>query len=468
MSLTRFSAVVLAIWSIWALGAPAATYYVAQGDPKAADSNDGSEAAPWKTMLHGLDSIKSGDTLYVKKGTYREELVLPRKDWNWENINRPAFKASGKSYAEMTSILAFPGDEVVIKGSDVVTDWKPCKDKIYVRENWTFNTQLVACDNKLLEQIRPTMPKMLMDCLDKDVKKDRGLADMTAGSFFYDQKEKKLYVWLPEGDDPAKHTLEAGVRCFLFNMDADYVRVCGFKMCQASISQTVNWSSCSISGSGDILENCEITDTDFVGLSIGGNCNTIIKCKINHHGDSGIGGGGWGHRFIDCETSYNNYRNFSMGWHAGGVKIIPYAHDILMTGHIAAHNLGDGIWFDSGNFNVTVQNSSSHHNKGSGIFYEISERGTFRNNLCYENKSRGIYLSNSSDCQVLHNVLYGNGMSGVASIGVDRPYAAFGMGEKQRTPAPNNVIWGNIFYDNCNPKLCPKDLDGRDQPWDTR
>jgi len=100
----------------WAISIPAmsATYYVAQGDPKASDQNAGSQDAPWKTFTHGLASIKSGDTLLVRKGVYREEIVLPRKEWNWENVLRPAFAASGKSYAEMTVIQTFPGDEVVI------------------------------------------------------------------------------------------------------------------------------------------------------------------------------------------------------------------------------------------------------------------------------------------------------------------------------------------------------------------
>ena len=146
-------------WGLWASSAGAATYYVARQDPKASDQNAGSQDAPWKTLTHGLVSIKNGDTLLVRKGVYREEIVLPRKEWNWENVLHPAFAASGKSYAEMTIIQAFPGDEVVIKGSDVVTDWKPFKDKICVRENWTTNTQVVACDDKLLDQIHPTMPK---------------------------------------------------------------------------------------------------------------------------------------------------------------------------------------------------------------------------------------------------------------------------------------------------------------------
>jgi len=230
----------------------------------------------------------------------------------------------------------------------------------------------------------------------------------------------------------------------------------------------VNWASVGINGSNNILENCEITWTDFVGLSVSGKNHTILRCRMNHHGNSGIGGGGSGHRFIRCETSYDNYRHFDPGWHAGGVKIIPYSSDILMTGHLATYNEGDGIWFDWGNFNVTVENCVSHHNKGAGIFYEVSERGTIRNNVCYENASRGVYLSNSSDCQVLHNVFYRNGMSGVACVGVDRAGPPFGTEKTHRLPACNNVIWGNLFVDNCHPDLCPKQADGRKERWDTR
>jgi parallel beta-helix repeat protein len=119
---------------------------------------------------------------------------------------------------------------------------------------------------------------------------------------------------------------------------------------------------------------------------------------------------------------------------------------------VAAYNYEcPGIWFDGGNFNITVENSVCHHNI-CGIFYEISERGTFRNNVCYDNTEwGGIALSSCSDCQVLNNVLYRNYASGVACNGPDRAWSPLGEGEKQRLPARNNVIWGNIFIDNYDP-----------------
>jgi hypothetical protein len=57
-----------------ALAAPAAaraaTYHVDQGHPKAADTNPGTEAAPFKTLGRPLGIVGPGDTVLVKNGTY--------------------------------------------------------------------------------------------------------------------------------------------------------------------------------------------------------------------------------------------------------------------------------------------------------------------------------------------------------------------------------------------------------------
>jgi hypothetical protein len=48
----------------------ATDYYVAQNDPNADDSNPGTEALPWKTLLKACQTVVAGDTVYVKEGTY--------------------------------------------------------------------------------------------------------------------------------------------------------------------------------------------------------------------------------------------------------------------------------------------------------------------------------------------------------------------------------------------------------------
>src|ERR1035437_1706601 len=62
------------VWLVTAIlcagGVRAATYYVAQEDPKAADTNAGTIEAPWKTIGRCLKNFAPGDTLYIKKGAY--------------------------------------------------------------------------------------------------------------------------------------------------------------------------------------------------------------------------------------------------------------------------------------------------------------------------------------------------------------------------------------------------------------
>ena len=431
----------------WPAGA--ATYYVAQGDPKASDENNGSEATPFKTIVASFKGLKAGDTVLVKKGTYREVILLSANGGD----KCPPFP-SGTSYQRMTSLAAFPGDEVVVKGSDVITGWKQHKDKIWYSENAPAPVILpiLFCDDKRLDIVGDwsgtfsDMIKRMSGSVEVwkgwKEKQAQKLENLTPNSYFYDKDAKRLYVWLADGSDPNKHVIEITMRSGL-SVQGTYMRVSGIKILQASAG---------MGGSHNIMENSESSDSAWGGFGLYGEFNTIVGCKFNRNGDSGMGGSGRGHRIINCETSYNNFLKISAGWHSGGCKFIPFCSDIVMSGHVAAYNIEcPGIWFDGGNFNITVENSVSHHNI-CGIFYEISERGTFRNNICYDNTEwGGIALSSCSDCQVFNNILWRNYASGVACNGGDRSWSPFGEGEKQRLPARNNVIWGNIFINNFRP-----------------
>jgi hypothetical protein len=131
-------------------GARAATYYVAQEDDRAADTNPGTADQPWKTIGRCLRELQPGDTLYVRKGTYRESVVLRASP-------RDGFAAfpSGAGYGRMITFATWPGDEVVIKGSDVLTGWKLHRDKIWVHDQAPVPPlyALVFCDGRRLQLI---------------------------------------------------------------------------------------------------------------------------------------------------------------------------------------------------------------------------------------------------------------------------------------------------------------------------
>lgn len=91
------------------------TYYVdaVKGD----DKNDGSLAKPWRTIQHGANRLKAGETLYLRGGTYYEKVSLAR---------------SGTTEAPIV-ISSYPGEQAVIDGGlrefyeSPETSWMPAE-----------------------------------------------------------------------------------------------------------------------------------------------------------------------------------------------------------------------------------------------------------------------------------------------------------------------------------------------------
>jgi hypothetical protein len=84
-------------------------YYVAVDDPGASDDNNGLFASyqggrdgPWRNMKHAAEVMETGDTVYVRKGTYREAGIT--------------FTHSGASGKPIT-LSAYPGETVILDGS---------------------------------------------------------------------------------------------------------------------------------------------------------------------------------------------------------------------------------------------------------------------------------------------------------------------------------------------------------------
>lgn len=440
----------------------ATEYYVAGEDPTASDKHPGTKDKPWKTINGNLARIQPGDTIFVRKGTYREQMFLWREDYTFEGVTYPAFP-SGESYSNMIRFIAYPGEDVVIKGSDLVTGWKQYKDNIWVHENWPHNSQQVICDDTLLQQIGGRMIDYLHGGAFLGEKPDEklnrwpgrkgdGIEDMTAGSFYYDLKTKSLYVWLADNGDPNEHVMEASVRPFWFRTDVDYLHLSGFRMRYSNITPVVGWPALGIGGSHCVVENVDASYADFGGLSLYGFNSTVLNSKFNHNGCVGIGGKNWGHRIINCETSYNNYRGWDPYWHAGGMKIIPDAHGWIVSGHVAAHNKGIGIWFDANCSAVIIQNSVAHHNDVVGINYEISEGGVIVNNIVRENRGYGILVGSSSDTLVAHNLCYRNGGPGIVVNDYNRKTGEYGRESDGLLCTRNNRLWGNILMDNGDPE----------------
>ena len=194
-------------------------------------------------------------------------------------------------------------------------------------------------DGKPLNQIAGTVEKnperwngSKGECLD----------DMVKGSFFYDEKESKLYAWLEDDETPDKHMVETysgEYRGILIGRKLGNITVKDVKLVYCGVAVHGNYA---------VVENVEQSWAPFVGCHVAGKHCLILNSKFDWNGNSGMGGyEGTGTRIVDCQTNHNNWRMWSGGWHAGGVKFIA-SDSWVLQGHKSAYNNGDGIWFDIG------------------------------------------------------------------------------------------------------------------------
>jgi hypothetical protein len=81
------------------------TYYVAKNGN---DNNPGTEARPWLTIRKAANTLVAGEKVFVKKGTYSEQIIVTKSG------------SSGK----FIIFSAYPGDTVTVDGSGLkMEDW---------------------------------------------------------------------------------------------------------------------------------------------------------------------------------------------------------------------------------------------------------------------------------------------------------------------------------------------------------
>src|ERR1700732_2082544 len=79
--------------------APCATYYVSTSGK---DTSSGTITSPWRTIQHAANSVKAGDTVYVRAGVYNEIVSIP---------------SSGSASGGYITFSSHPGELAIIDGT---------------------------------------------------------------------------------------------------------------------------------------------------------------------------------------------------------------------------------------------------------------------------------------------------------------------------------------------------------------
>ena len=382
------------------------------------DKNEGTKESPFLTIQWASNLGLPGDVIVVHEGTYRECVVPPR---------------GGKSNEKRITYQAAPGEKVIIKGSEVIKNWRqysgnvwvaaitntffknynPYKDKI--RGDWfddkgrVHHTGEVYLNGKSLWEVE-SLEKVMNPV---EVKNS---FDPTGSVFTWycetDDRYTTIYANF-QGADPNRELVEINVRksCFYPAINnVNYITVNGFTLCHAATQWApptaeqvgligTNWSK------GWIIENNIISDSKCSGITLGkhgdefdntsensaeGYVKTIERAYKRGWSKENIGShivrnntifnceqtgicGSLGAVFSTIENNniYNIWtkRQFS-GAEMGGIKIHASIDMTIRKNKLS--NCGRGLWLDWMAQGTRVSGNLFFNNTSDDIFVEVN------------------------------------------------------------------------------------------------
>ncbi|MDR0284699.1 MAG: right-handed parallel beta-helix repeat-containing protein [Propionibacteriaceae bacterium] len=263
------------------------------------DTDPGTANRPFRTINRAAALAQAGDTITVHAGVYRE-WVTPRR--------------GGRSDQRRITFAAAPGEHVVIKGSERVTDWQRESGDVW---QTTVPNALFGDFNPFAREVagdwlvRPTAARVhlgevyldgtsLYEVTDKASLADPPLAttvtddwtgrpdpvrdpDATRRVWYAEVGAEATTIWANFGGlDPTDRLTEINVRRSVFypqEHHLDYITVRGFELAQAACPWAPptadqpgligpNWAK------GWIIEDCDIHDAKCSAISLGKEAST--------------------------------------------------------------------------------------------------------------------------------------------------------------------------------------------------
>ncbi|MEN6534140.1 MAG: right-handed parallel beta-helix repeat-containing protein [Bryobacteraceae bacterium] len=411
------SSIALLLLTVLAQVAPAREFHVSVNGN---DTNDGSASSPYRTISAAALVAQPDDVITVHAGTYRERITPPR---------------GGESDAKRIVYQAAEGEDVFIKGSEVIRDWKPFKPGVWK----------ASIPNSLFGSYNPYKDLIAGDWFtDKGRPHHTGEVYLNGKSLWESHllervlnpqptaeaqdREGSTYTWFAECDDkytyiyanfhdkePNKELVEINVRDSCFYPDQpgrNYITIRGFHMSHAATQWAAptaeqigligtHWSK------GWIIENNVISDSKCVGIALGKDRKTGHNVWINDPSKDGAIhyneviqralDAGWSRETIGSHIVRNNtISNCEQAGIVGSLGAVfsqitnNHIYDIWTKRQFTGAEMG-GIKLH-GAIDVLIKNNRVH-NTGRGVWMDWMAQGTrITGNLLYDNITEDLFF----------------------------------------------------------------------------
>jgi len=382
------------------------------------DQNPGTPEDPLRNIQTAADRAQPGDVITVHEGVYRERVNPPR---------------GGASHEQRIVYQAAPGEQVAIKGSEIIRDWNRLDGNVWMTRLPNayfggFNPFAQVLSGDWFFPLGRTHHSGAVFINDEALNEARTLDDLFNFShrgWFAKSGEYETCLWINVGEaDPNAELVEITRRRTVFYPDKpgiNYLTVKGFTLSQAATPWSpptteqigligVNWSK------GWIMEDNTITHSRCAGITLGkyfDREDALIEYGFNAHYQTVqrvLARGDWTPERIGGHVVRNNLIAFCgqagiVGSHGGAFCTIVgnVIHDIhtrpLFSGFEQA-----GIKLHAPVDTVIRQNLIYRCNMG--IWMDWMTQGTrITGNLLYDNRDQDLFMEISHGPYLVdHNV----------------------------------------------------------------
>jgi hypothetical protein len=427
------------------------TTYLYVDAQNGSDSNPGTILLPLNTIQTAINEANInnqkniGTKVVVNPGIYREFVT----------ISAP-YKQTG---ATLTVEAATAGTSV-ISGSDVLTNWSPESGNASLYSHpWTYNLEPCAYPSGWPTNFAPIALQTEMVFVNNiPLTQVTSYATLQPGTFFVDATSHSIQIWPPPSTNMATAVVEAANRPETLSVvDRSNVVLRGLVFSHAA--SCINQSGANITNSSNVLvDQVQALWNNWGGLAVNSSNDVTVQNSIGSH-NGGVGFEGTDDiniLYSFNESDYNNWRGAQAAfydWGMGGTKLWGMRNATVQD-HFSYNNQAQGLWFDTDNEDITINNATLSGNVKPALQIERNEGPiTLENSyLCFS--GGGLNILTSEALTVENNTFYNNGGTNkyqaqiyLAGTKGGQVITNWQTGQSIRLFTTGTVMTGNTFED---------------------
>ena len=370
------------------------------------DGSAGTILSPLKTIQAAVvkanaNNVKSiATTIVVNPGVYREYVHISRM---YNQTSAPV------------TIQAAASGKAIIAASDVISNWAPesGNSSIYsspwqnrfgacaVPAGWPANFASIALRTEMIFVNNTPLTQVM------------SRADLKVGTFFVDEQASTLHVWPPAGTNMQTALVESALRPQTLTVSGrSNITLRGLVLRHARTC--INQTGANVTSSSNVLiDSVQAVWNNWGGFGVFSSSNVTVQNSIaSYNGGVGfLSNRAQTTVFNFDESDYNNWRGAQAAfyeWGMGGTKFFAM-RTVTVKDHFSYNNQGEGLWFDTDNQNITIDNATLSGNVTAALQIERNEGPITLKNSHLCSSGVGVNILTSENLTIQNNTFYNNG-----------------------------------------------------------